>query len=335
MGGFQAVASGLGEAGEQGGQGVNQALNEALKVRQQNFIETNAANEIALRYKQLQQQGTLEGQRNDLLRQQIIQFGWKDLGLTLDPKTNTYNRTFYNEGLPEGQNKRTIPMQGEPPDSLENQLARYQTLINQNKDDGSPMFSAAQAKQIVFKMTKDYQGGADQMRGFIDLAKDEYGLEGDAAIKKAEQLYGETVGRGGYFRYAAGLGNPKDLTGLTPGEMREYNASIAPLKAQYQGLMGLMRVEMNNALGPDQQEAVRQRYMQPLMDLQTQEQAILAQLRNKRNPNAVTPITPSKPSASVNQGDMVPVISPQGIMGMIPKANLDKALAQGYKQAPQ
>jgi len=335
MGAFQAIASGLGETGEQAGQGINQALNEALKVRQQNFVEQNAAREMEFRYNQLQQQGSLEGQRNDIYRQQILQSGWKDLGLTIDPKTNLYSRTFYNDQLPEGQNKRVVPITGTPPDSLEAQMARYQTLINEKKDDGSPMFTSTQAKQIVFKMTKDYQGGADQMRGFLDLAHDEYGLEGQAAIKKAEQLYGETVGRGGYFRYASGLGNPKDLTGLTPGEMRDYNAQVGPLKAQYNGLLGLMKAEMANALTPEQQQAISQRYMPNIMDIQSQEQAILAQIRQRRNPNSITPVSPTKPSANINQGDMVPVISPQGVMGMVPKANLPAALSQGYKQAPQ
>jgi len=147
MGAFQAVASGLGEAGEQGGQGVNQALNEALKVRQQNFVESNAANEIALRYAQLRQQGSLEGQRNDLLHQQLVGQGWKDQGLTLDPSTKQYVRTYYNTQT--GETSK-LPQSGNPPDSPQAHLDTYKMLVEQG-------FDPTKAQEIAFKMGNLYR----------------------------------------------------------------------------------------------------------------------------------------------------------------------------------
>jgi hypothetical protein len=350
MGAFQAVASGLGETGEQVGQGLNQALNEALKVRSQLHGEQMDTAHLSLAQAALAQQGHLAELSHDLTRLQIMQNNQEDLGVTLDPKTGQYARNFRDKTT---NQIRQLPLApgSVPPDSPQGQMAYYQTLISQKRDDGTPMFSDTQAKQIAFKMPQAYRTDpAGVMTGFQELVRsDPYNLTGQEAIKKAEQLYAEYVGRGGYFRWAnGGLGNSKDLTGFTAGEKRQYDAEVSPLKLQEQMLQSVMRSEMGTAITPQQSEAISQKYLPALMQLYSQEQEIINNIKGKRSGGNVGQMPDVsglmkmigiKPPASgttspAAEAGMVDVISPEGVPGQIPKANLQKALAQGYKQAP-
>jgi len=292
MGNFQAVAAGLGGTGEDLGTGSNQALNEALKVQlQQHQIGMDQAH-LALAQAALTQQGTLAQQSHDLTRMQIMQNNQEDLGVTLDPKTGRYFRNFRDKTTNE---IRQLPLaeNAVPPDSPTGQMAYFQTLINQRKDPDDPsserLFSDTQAKQIAFKMPQAYRTDpAGVMTGFQELVREEpYNLTGTAAIKKAEQLYAEYVGRGGYFRWAnGGLGNSKDLTGFTAGEKRQYDAEVGPLKLQEQMLQGVMRSEMGTAITPQQSQDIAAKYMPALMQLYSQEQSIIQNIKGKRNPGA-------------------------------------------------
>jgi hypothetical protein len=235
MGGFQAVASGLGEAGEQAGQGVNEALNAALKVRQQDFVEKNAANEIALRYAQLHQQGSLESQRNDILHQQIIGQGWKDQGLSVD-NNGGYQRTYYNDQTKE---TRVVPMNGTPPDSPQAHLDTYKMLTEQG-------FDPTKAQEIAFKMGNLYrtdpvgiaQEWQDRAKELSDSGVKSVPIIGYGNVDistpqgqaKYAQIMADSNTRGISAMYRAmygngsGVGPGHDLSGFTPGEAREFKA---------------------------------------------------------------------------------------------------------------
>ena len=114
MGGFQAVAAGLGKTGADIATGQQDAFKLAM---QNNALASQmgiAQQQVGLQKAQLDQSYQLAQQNHDLARQQLIASGWKDLGSTMDPATGAYYRDFTN--LSTGESKR-LPVQGTPPDS--------------------------------------------------------------------------------------------------------------------------------------------------------------------------------------------------------------------------
>lgn len=271
MGGFQATAAGLGGAGEEAGQGVNQALNEALKVRQQNFVESNAAQEIAFRYAQLKQQGSLEGQRNELLHQQIVGTGWKDQGLTYDPNTKQYTRTYYNDQTNE---TRKLPMSGTPPDSPQAHLDTYHMLVEQG-------FDPTKAQEIAFKMGNLYrtdpvgiaQEWQDRAKELSDSGVKSVPIIGygnvDISTPQGQARYAQIMAdsntRGISAMYRAIYGNGSqagagahDLTGFTPGEAREFKAFETAIQQRMAARDRFGAAALNNTMPNDMDKRLKE-----------------------------------------------------------------------------
>jgi hypothetical protein len=305
MGAFQAVASGLGEAGEQLGQGANAALNDALKVRSQMMEEQYRSGELDLRRQQLQQQGQIANQQQDLMRNYYIQQGWRDMGVSMDPGTGNYSRSFYNETTKEST---TVPVSGVPPDSPQGLMAYYKNIRGMQDDKGNPLFSDLQAKQIAFKMPQLYrEGPVGMMQGFRDYAaeladqgmtniKSSTGKQLDISTPEGQQAFAQdqidlVYGRTGFFHYGMGGvagGRPVDMTGFTAGEKREADATLAPLKQQEHAITGLMNAAMANTYTPDQRAAVQAQFMPALMEIYNKEQEVLNSIKARRGP-AVSP----------------------------------------------
>jgi len=222
MGGFQGVAAGLASTGEGIGTGVENALNEALKIRAQTFGEQMQSGELALRQAQLKQTYDIAQQQHELGRQQLIQSGWRDLGPTVEG--GQYYRTFYNEAT---KQTSRLPIEGTPPDSPAALLNYYRTVRGMTDDNGKPVFTDLQAKQVAFKMPQLYrEGPVGMMEGFRDYAKDSLGYDDVKSQKFAQQQLDLIYGRGAYIRSMFGNypGQGANMTGWTANEQREYKA---------------------------------------------------------------------------------------------------------------
>lgn len=341
MGNFQAVASGLGGAGEDIGVGLNNALNESLRVRQQDLAEKAQSHgeQMDAAHLKLAEAGQLQSyniaqQAHELTRQQIIQSGWKDMGATVGPD-GKYNRTFYNEQLPEGQNKKVVPLAGVPPDSPQGLLQYYKTVSGMQDGNNKPLFTDLQAKQIAFKMPQLYrEGPAGIVDSFMDNAKEAAG-NGVKAIKipglgsydittpKGIADFGQaalsTIHPGGLYRATnpAAFGKGPDTTGWTANDKREFDSFANPIKA-IQAAMGRMAdAQIAGNFDPREQDKIRQQYLETVTNQEKQIQDKQDEI-SARHGRAVA--------------DMVNVISPQGVPGTIPRSNLSKAIQQGYKQ---
>lgn len=289
MGGFQAVASGLGEGGEQLAQGTNNALNEALKVRSQLFNEQQQTGELNLRQAALQQSYNIAQQQHELARQQMLNSGWVHSGTVLG-QDGQYYQTFSNPRT--GETSR-MAYNGVPPDSPAGQMNYYRSLLNLKGDDGKPMFNDLQAKQVAFKMPQLYrEGPVGMMQGFADYAKDNLGItDPNKAQEFAQKQLDIIYGRGGYFRWGAGgLGANHDLTGFTPGEKREYDAAVGPLKLQEQMLTKVMNAQMAATFDPTAQAQISDRFLPAIMQLESQAQSKYQEILSRRNPQAGTQI---------------------------------------------
>lgn len=334
MGGFQAVASGLGEAGEQEGQGLNQALNQALKVQLQNHNISMDQSNLALRQLQAKQSYDVAQQSHDLTRQQMLENGWTHTG-TVKGADGQYYQQFDNPRMPPGQQTRTIPYSGGgvPPDSFEAHLAQRQQLINQGVDKDK-------AAEIAFKvaglyrtdpagLVKEYQQLAKDMNedndistvpvfgfGKIDISTP----EGQA--KYAQAMIDSGRGMAPLLRGMMGLGGkPTDMTGWTANEQREYKALESEVNRKTQNVEKMMGIYGQATFMPGSSLNDLKDVTKQMDDLQT---PLFKQLEDKaeeinaRHGRAVS--------------NTVSVIAPDGRRGTIPKGDLAKALAQGYKQ---
>jgi len=283
MGAFQGVAAGLGGQGEDMGAGFNQTLNEALKVRAQTAAEQNEAARIGLAQQQQKQNYTLAQQQHDLLRQQLISSGWRDLGATVQ-QDGTYARNFQN--LTTGETK-TLPMQGVPPDSFPALMSHYQTLLGQKNDAGEPIFSEREAKQIAFKVNNLYRETpqeilssfqeeaasqankglkAIQVPGFgrIDISSP------DGQSRYAQIMFDNYYGKGALMRAAmgfgpgSGTGANRDMTGFTAGERRDYQSyanSIDTALTAKEKFYGML-LQGPAAFDPDKVNDIQKRFLE-------------------------------------------------------------------------
>lgn len=346
MGAFQAVASGLGQAGEQAGQGINDALTQALKVRAQNHLEEMDAAHLKLadsaqnfqqsfQTSSQHQAYTLAQQQHELAREQLIQSGWKDLGSQLDPSSGKYFRTMYNDNT---KQTSKVPLDGVPPDSPAGQISYMKTLQGMTDgDSGKPLFTPMQAKQIAFKMPNLYrEGPAGIVQSFIDDAQDQAGngvkninVPGvgkfDITSPQGRANYAQatlaTIHPGGLYRAlnpTSPTGKAGDQTGWTANETREYKATADQAGRTEAALTKLMEVQLNNTLDPQAQQAISSRFMDQIQNVWKNADAKQTEInaRHQLNPNNVQ------------------VINAQGVPGTIPRANLAEALKRGYTVPP-
>lgn len=346
MGGFQAVAAGLGQAGEEAGKGINDALTQALKVRAQTHLEemdqahlnlANKANNFQQAYQvNAQHQAySLAQQQHELAREMLIKGGNKDLGSQLDPVSGKYFRAFYNDVT--GKSSK-IPLDGVPPDSPAGQISYMKTLQGMTDgDSGKPLFTPMQAKQIAFKMPSLYrEGPAGIVQSFIDDASEQAGngvksisVPGvgkfDITTPGGRANYAQatlaTIHPGGLYRALNPTtlsGKAGDQTGWTANEMREYKSTADQAGRMETALTKLMEVQLNNTLDPQAQQQISSRFMDQIQGVWKNADAKQAEINARHQTNP----------------DNIQVINPQGVPGTIPRKNLAKALSNGYTVPP-
>lgn len=304
MGGFQAVTAGLGEAGEQTGQGINQAITEALKVRAQTHLEDVDKAHITLAQQAQQQAYTIAQQQHELTRQQMIANGWKDIGITSSPD-GKYTRTFYNDQTKE---TRAIPMQGVPPDSMEGMLNHYKTLGGIKDENGQPMFTPMQLKQIAFKMPNLYkEGPAGMLEAFTDIAKQRFG-EGqkatlvpgfgkiDITTPEGQAHFGQVMMDTIYQRSLMAAmwrsQHPADQSGWSSNERNEYNGILNKNKMMESLYLKMAEASMNSIQGMNPEFAAQTQKtlidsVKPLYDeIQSKEEEINAR-HNRGTPTSI------------------------------------------------
>lgn len=301
MGGFQAVAGALGETGENAATGINNALNEALKVRAQLHGENVDQAHITLQQQAQQQAYTIAQQQHELTRQQILQSGWRDMGATMGP--NGYVRNFYNDQTKEN---RAIPISGTPPDSMENMLNHFKTLSGMTDQDGHPVLTAMQAKQIAFKMPQLYrEGPVGMLEGFTDYAR-EMNEKGISAVKvpgfgkidittpegqaQFSQTMMDTVYQRSLMAAMWKTQHPTDMSGWSANEQREFKAVEDKNKAMEQILLKVAEARMNSIAGmdPTAQQAMQKELMDSVLPLYNETQAKEAEINARHGRVAPT-----------------------------------------------
>lgn len=307
MGGFQAVASGLGGAGEDIGVGLNNALNESLRVRQQDLAEKAQAHgeqvdaaHIKLAEAAQAQSYNIAQQSHELTRQQIIQSGWKDMGATIGPD-GKYSRSFYNEQLPEGQNRKVVPLAGVPPDSPQGLLQHYQVIKGMKDENDKPMFNDLQAKQIAFKMPNLYrEGPAGIVDSFMDMAREEakngvkaikipglgsFPINTDKGIADYGQAVLSTIHPGGLYRALnpSAYGGGKDMTGFTAGEKREFDSFANPIKAMQAAMGRVTDAQIAGTFDPAAQDILRKQYLEGVTSQEKQIQEKYDEIANRHH----------------------------------------------------
>jgi hypothetical protein len=307
--------------GEDIGVGLNNALNEALKVRQQNLAERSESHgedvdkaHIALAQAGQQQAYNIAQQAHELTRQQIIQSGWKDMGSSVNPD-GSYNRTFYNEQLPEGQNKKVVPVSGVPPDSPQGLLQYYKTVAGMKGGDDKPLFTDLQAKQIAFKMPQLYrEGPAGIVDSFRDSARDQadngvkaikipglgsYDITTDKGRADYAQAVLSTIHPGGLYRATnpAAFGKGADMTGWTAGEKREFDAIANPIRAMQTAMGRMADAQIANTFDPAQQDAIRKQYIESVVNQEKQIQEKQAEISNRHHGGIAFQVPAGAPAA--------------------------------------
>lgn len=277
MGTFQAIASGLGETGESLGQGQNQALTEALKVRAQAHLEDMDTAHLALAKAGQEQAYNIAQQQHDLFRQQLLQNNQEDLGLAFDSSTGGYVRNMRDKTT----NKITGYPLGPgvyPPDSPEMQMANYKRLLNMTKDgtpDGEKVFTSTAARNKAFAITARYGlSPVDQLQGFREDGEDlkDRGVTtlhipgfGTVDFRKpgAVEQYAQwenqaqhPQGLGSLLRAETGL-KQVDTTGWTANEQRQYRAAENREKYKEQQAMEMEKINMldPSSWGPEAAKA--------------------------------------------------------------------------------
>lgn len=304
MGGFQAVMSGLGETGEQAGQGINNAINEALRVRQQTHQEDIDAAHIDLAAKAQQQQYLIFQQQHELAKQQLEASGWKDMGVTVGPD-GRYVRNFYNE---QTQQKRAVGVQGVPPDSSEGMLNHFKTLSSLKDQDNNPLFTPLQAKQIAFKMPQLYrEGPVGMLDGFTDYAKEknDSGISAiqvpgfgkiDITSPEGQAKFGQTMLDTIYQRSLMAAmyksQHPGDASGWTANEKREYDAVNNKNKALEQLYLKFAESQMAqpSAMNPETQEEIKKSLMSSVLPLYSENQSKEEEINARHNRTAPTSV---------------------------------------------
>lgn len=306
MGGFQAVAAGLSSGIEDAAQGTNAAFNTALKTAdiqhgwQQEAVRNKLQQQIA------DQNYTLGQQSHDLMRQQLMQQGWHDLGVSKDAN-GAYQRTLYN---PVSGQSRVVPSPGLPPDSPEAKLKLYSHLLNDVKGpDNKPQLTSSQAWELSTGFQRGYQGDpAGQTASYAQLAKQmfENGVTNttipgmgkfnlstpEGQYKYAQAMEATTRPGAGLYRVMnpgawaqsspSRAGKLVDTSGMTAGEKREYDASVKPYSLQMQYLDMAMKAEMSQVINPADAGPIMQRYQGQVMPLLQQMQQARDGIMGKR-----------------------------------------------------
>jgi len=269
--GLQGVLSGIGEGGEQAGQGLNAALNEALKVRAQQHQENVDTAHINLAQAAQQQAYTLAQQQHELMRQSMLQNGWTHTG-TVKGVDGNYYQQFDNPRMPVGSQTTRIPYNGTPPDSLEAMLNNYKQLKEQGFED-------TRAQQLAFKAVNLYRTDpAGLLQEYSKYAKELNEEKGvtkvpvfgfgniDISTEAGQAKYAQAMNDSGrgyatLLRSLMGYG-PKqnDMTGWTANEQREYKAVEAQQKLEEETLMKFYTLQMGlpTAMDPNVQNQIRQ-----------------------------------------------------------------------------
>lgn len=298
MGGFQAVASGLGEGGEQLGTGINNAEQMALKLRQQSHLENVDAQHIALAQALQKQQYDIANQQHELMRQQILQNGWAHVGTVKEGEQ--YFQVFQNPRMPQGQQNMKLPYNGVPPDSPESLVGYYKTLRGMTNESGNPMFTDEQAKKIAFKMPNLYkEGPAGIVQGFREDAAEqaENGIKSiripglgsfDITTPKGQADYAQavlsTIHPGGLYRALnGGAGANKDMTGWTAGELREYKPLEEKARRSEELLKSLAVAQMNMTFDPKQQESIRQQLLEQTASIWKEPEEKYSEISNRHH----------------------------------------------------
>jgi len=306
MGGFQAVASGLGGAGEDLGTGLNNALNEALKVQlQQHNIGMDQSN-LALRQAQQKQEYDLAQQQHELMRQQMLSNGWTHTGTVKGPDGHYYQQ-FDNPRMPAGQQTTRIPYGGEnggvPPDSMEAMLDNYKRLKEQGFED-------TRAQQLAFKSVNLYRtdpaGLVGEYAKYAKELNEDKGVDKvpvfgfgtiDISTEAGQAKYAQAMidsGRGmgpllrSMMGYGPGAAGSKDMTGWTANEQREYRAIEEEARRREDILTKMGTAQMSNTFDPDQQKAITKQVMDQIDDLWSEPNKKADEI-NARHGRGVTP----------------------------------------------
>ena len=276
MGTWQAINSGLGEAGEQLGTGIDNANKFALQQRQQSHLENVDAQHIALAQALQKQQYDIAQQQHELMRAQLQANGWSP-PRTIRNSDGTYSQQFDNPRMPPGQQTTVIPYNGTPPDSPEAFIGYYKTLRGMKNESDQPLFTDTQAKQVAFKMPNLYrEGPSGIVQGFREDAAEqaENGVKAikipglgsfDITTPKGQADYAQavlsTIHPGGLYR-AMTVGANKDMTGWTAGEQREYKPLEDKARRQEEILKSMAVAQMNMTFKPEDQESIRKQLLE-------------------------------------------------------------------------
>lgn len=314
MGAFQAVASGLGEAGENLGTGINNAEQTALKLRQQSHIENVDASHIALAQAMQKQQYDIAQQQHELMRQQILSNGWAHVGTVKEG--DQYFQVFQNPRMPQGQQNMKLPYNGVPPDSPESMINSYKTFRTMKDENDHPLFTDTQAKQVAFKMANLYrEGPSGIVQGFREDAEEraaagvksiripglgEFPISTPKGISDYAQAVLSTIHPGGLYRAlngGAGTG-AKDMTGWTAGELREYKPLEEKARRSEELLKSLAVAQMNMTFDPKQQESIRQQLLEQTSSIWKEPEEKYAEIGNRHHAPITFQVPAGAPPAS-------------------------------------
>lgn len=318
MGTWQAINSGIGETGEQMGQGMNNALNEALKVQlQQHNMGMDQAH-LQLAQAQQKQTYDLAQQQHELMRQQMLSQGWTHTG-TVKGEDGRYYQQFDNPRMPLGQQTTRIPYGGEsggvPPDSMEAMLDNYKRLKEQGFED-------TRAQQLAFKSVNLYRTDPAGLLGeYGKYAKELNEDKGvgkvpvfgfgtmDISTEEGRAKYAQAMidsgrGMGPLLRamMGYGTGKDKDMTGWTAGEAREFRPLQDEAKRQEDMLTKMAIARMGATFDPNEQKAIQQELMTQTSGLWKNVDDKYAEISNRHHAGIAFQVPPNAPPAT-NQPD--------------------------------
>lgn len=248
MGAFQAIASGIGQMGQDIGTGEALAKEDFQKsALLKHTMEQDRAKQALAELTQKQNYGIAQ-QQNELFKQQMIQSGWQHAG-TVKNASGQYETRFYN---PRNGEIKVMPHGGGvPPDSFEAKFSNYKALIEQvadmKKKGVDVDIDNMEAFRAAFGMGGQPRDPVAQLSAYAEWAKTLNGrgmktvnVPGignvDITTPAGQANYAQQMMVSGpRLMYQMANQANRDLTGFTAGERRELatvQAMIAPnLKA--------------------------------------------------------------------------------------------------------
>ena len=315
----QAIESGIGEAGEQAGQGINQAIIEAQRIKQQQDTQANTLTQLdqaqqRINLEKLGQQQTygLAKSQQDLYRENIMRQGWNHAG-TVKDGNGQYYQVYDNPNMPPGQQTTRIPYNGIPPDSMEAQIANFHDLQDQG-------FEPEKAMQIAFKQAGLYRNSpAEQLGEWQKAAQSLFEDKGvksvpvfgygniDISTPEGQAKYAQAMadsgsrGAAAYIRATmgngAGVGKSNvNMTGWTPNEQREFKSLEAEVLKQESAFSNIYDRALSNSFDPvADAEKIAKLYQEKVGPYQAQLEAKRAEIdaRHGRGGN-VNPPSPGQ-----------------------------------------